>query len=357
MVKRGVVVSCVVLAVLGGAAWGVWSWMARARYEPGEVRHGGERGPRLDPPADDAPVPGTWLVEDGIRLAHRSVGDGGDRLLVLHGGPSVPFTAAPDGLARLGERRRVTFFDQRGCGESTRPFQRLSGGFEERFDLLERTLGLGAQVADVERVRRILDEERLVLIGHSFGGLLALLYAAEFPERVRALVLVAPADLIVMPSPSGDLFATIRARLPDDRREEFDAFLGEYLDYGTLGDRSDAELAALHARLGEWFAAASTGASVSVPRDGVGGFAPFAMYLSLGRSHDWSAAVRAIEAPTLLVHGDRDLVPVEASRHVASRLGDATVEVIEGAGHFPFSDRPDAFAAAVERFLDALPAE
>ncbi|MFG0317298.1 MAG: alpha/beta fold hydrolase, partial [Planctomycetota bacterium JB042] len=344
------------LLLLCGAAWGVWSWMGRARYEPGEVREAGAGGPRLEPPVDDAPVPGTWLVEAGVRLAHRSIGEG-DRLLVLHGGPSVPFVTAPEGFARLGERRRVTFFDQRGCGGSTRPFERLRGGMGERFERLERTLGLGAQIADVERVRRILGEERLVLVGHSFGGLLAVLYAAEFPEHVRALVLVAPADLVVMPSLSGDLFSTIRARLPDDRREEFDAFLGEYLDYGTLGERSDAELAALHARLGAWFAAASTGASASVPREGIGGFAPFAMYLSLGRSHDWSDAVRAIEAPTLLVHGDRDLVPVDASRHVASRLEDATVEVIEGAGHFPFSDRPEAFAEAVERFLDALPAE
>ena len=48
------------------------------------------------------------------------------------------------------------------------------------------------QVADIERVRRLLGQERLTVIGHSFGGFIATLYAVEFPERVDRLILVSP---------------------------------------------------------------------------------------------------------------------------------------------------------------------
>ncbi len=53
---------------------------------------------------------------------------------------------------------------------------------------LEQTLGISAQVADIERIRRILGEEKLIMVGHSFGGFLASLYAAEFPEHVARMV-------------------------------------------------------------------------------------------------------------------------------------------------------------------------
>lgn len=66
---------------------------------------------------------------------------------------------------------------------------------------LEQTLGLGAQIADIERIRRLLGDEKLILMGHAWGGFLALLYAAEFPDRIDALILVFPADVLVMPQP------------------------------------------------------------------------------------------------------------------------------------------------------------
>jgi proline iminopeptidase len=73
-------------------------------------------------------------------------------------------------------RWNVIHYDQRGCGRSTRPIDRFSS--PSFFD-------------HIERIRTILGGDKLVLIGHSFGGFLASPYAAEFPQHVKALVLVA----------------------------------------------------------------------------------------------------------------------------------------------------------------------
>src|SRR5439155_15020446 len=106
----------------------------------------------------------------------------------------------------------------------TKPFDRFSADFYSNMTALERTLGIGAQVADIERIRRILGEEKLILMGHSFGGFLAAMYAAEFPERVEALVLVAPAGVLVLRDEVEGFFEEIRKGLPRDKHAEYDLF-------------------------------------------------------------------------------------------------------------------------------------
>src|SRR5207249_1585729 len=95
---------------------------------------------------------------------------------------------------------------------------------------LERTLGIGAQVADIERIRHILGQKRLVLIGHSFGAFLASMYAAEFPEHVAGLVLVAPSGVLVLPG-EADFFEVIGERLPKDQRDDYKGFLQDYFGF------------------------------------------------------------------------------------------------------------------------------
>jgi len=120
---------------------------------------------------------------------------------------------------------------------------------------LDQTLGLGAQIADIERIRQILGDQKLILIGHSWGSFLASLYAAEFPEHVDALILVSPANTLVMPQPEADsdLFASVRAELPPDQQAEFDAFMEEYFDFSGLFEKSEDDLVALNQKFGEYY--------------------------------------------------------------------------------------------------------
>jgi pimeloyl-ACP methyl ester carboxylesterase len=109
----------------------------------------------------------------------------------LHG-DSCPSFSRP-ATAILARSYRVHAYDQRGCGRSTRPFTGpLEGSFYSKLRTVEARLGLAAQIADIERIRRILGRDRFIVVGHSFGALIAALYAAEFPDRVRALVLRSP---------------------------------------------------------------------------------------------------------------------------------------------------------------------
>jgi proline iminopeptidase len=353
----------VLLSMATLLAAGVWFWrvMGQPLYEPGMVRSGSDqlRGP-LEPP-EQLPDQERWLVERDIEINHWSAGSG-TPVLVLHGGPGYPLPATPAGFAPLLDRYRFHFYDQRGCGDSTRPFDRFERkNYYSNMVELERTLGIGAQIADIERIRRIERQERLILIGHSFGAFLSTMYAAEFPERVAALVLVAPSGVLVLPNEQGDFFEEIRSRLAAEQRPKYDAFLKSYLDFGTLFEKSEGDLAAMNRKVGDYFLAACGSGDVVAPRPlpRNGGWMVQAMYLSMGRQHDYRRALATITAPTLVIHGQRDIVPVAVSRTYAEGIFGARFVVLpaaqnQGVDHFPFADETVGFGQAVGEFLDSV---
>lgn len=343
----GIVLLILIVAI------GFWYLSTRPLYHPGMVRQeDGLSGP-LAPPAQP-PDAERWLVEPGIEISHFSAGQGRNAL-VIHGGPGQPFTEPMTGLVSLEGEYRFHYYDQRGCGGSTRPIDRFqSRNTYQNMRELDQALGIGAQLADIERIRRILGEEKLILIGHSWGGFLASLYAAEFPDRVDALVLVAPANVLVMPQPDAesDLFASVRANLPPQERADYDSFMQEYLDFGGLFERSEGELIGLTEEFGHYY----TLALGDDPTQGArpGGWMIWAQYLSMGRRHDYRPALQQVEAPALVIHGADDLQSEAASRLYADSLPTATFVVIDEATHVPFVERPEQFGRLVSEFLNSV---
>src|SRR6266699_3785415 len=121
------------------------------------------------------------VVVNNVRLWYRVAGRaaaGIPPVVFLHGGPgqgSYHFAALAGPY--LERSLRLVYFDQRGSGRSERPWT--------------RDYDMSTLVEDIEGLRRELGVDQLALIGHSFGGTLALEYAAKYPERVSALVFVA----------------------------------------------------------------------------------------------------------------------------------------------------------------------
>ena len=352
-VTKAILIAVAGVAVLAVIAGGyLWYSMGQPLYEPGMVRAARNLRAPLKPPAQPADEQ-FWQMEEDIRLCHFSAG-AGRNVLVIHGGPGYPYAKPWTGLESLTQSYRFHYYDQRGSGQSTRPIVTFtSQNYYENLTTLDRTLGLGAQIADIERIRQILGDDELILVGHSFGGFLAALYAAEFPEHVDALVLAAPADMLVMPPPSGGLFEQVRERLPEDMQAEYDAYLKRYLDFQSIFGKSEADLTALNEAFSRYYQAALPAAAF--PAGGrAGGWMVQAMYFSMGQRHDYRAALKAVTAPVLVVHGAGDLQPETASRMYAEVFPNARFEVIANATHFPFEEQPTAFETIVGEFLASL---
>lgn len=359
MRKRLVLFGVTAFLLLTGLVIGFLQWMGKPLYSPGSVRKQQQLGSSLEPPAQEAGAgaAGFLTVAPDIRLFHFAQGQG-PTVLVLHGGPGFPAHSPWPGLAPLSDRWRFVYFHQRGCGASTRPVHAFTGGsyFQNVLEL-DRRLGLAEQIADVERIRRILREEKLLLVGHSYGAFLASLYAAEFPERVKGLLLVAPSDWVVLPQKDGGMLKQVRHLLPRQRRTAYDDFLRRYFDYGSIFARTEHELAELNRELLPFLAEAAQKRGWTIPVDSLAagdnaGWMVHATYFSMGRSHNFAGALAKVRAPVLIVHGGQDIQSERASRRYQSYFPQARFEVIAGAGHFPFSGETSAaFSALAASFL------
>ncbi|UQX02205.1 alpha/beta hydrolase [Streptomyces sp. RerS4] len=261
------------------------------------------------------------LTIDGRALSYLDFGGPGRPLLALHGGLSEG--GAYTGLAAaLGDRWRVIAPDQRGHGDSDRaPHYRTEGYVADAVALLDH-LGLDAPV---------------VVLGFSLGGVNAYHLAAEHPDRVAALI---------------DVDAAVEFPLHDDGPAVPADF--RFLTEMRYTAATREELLQAAGPIGSQFVAQ---ALRPLP-DGDGWRLPFhpedAIASATGVQGDHWDAWLASTCPAVLVHGTRSAVLPQATADamVARRPGTSYIPV-EGDHYIPFT-APDAFHAAVGKFLADL---
>src|SRR5215472_85841 len=115
----------------------------------------------------------------GVELYCREVGQG-TPMIVLHGGPDFDSAYLLPELDRLSDKFHLIYYDQRGRGRSTDSVK-------------PEDVTLESEMSDLDEVRQHFHLEKVVLLGHSWGTVLALEYALRHPERVSRLVLMDPA--------------------------------------------------------------------------------------------------------------------------------------------------------------------
>jgi proline iminopeptidase len=268
----------------------------------------------------------TILATDGAELFYQIVGKG-EPCLVLHGGPGIDHTSLRPWLDPLGEHAQLVFLDQRGNGRST-----MRPGEIPDFKQL---------CADADALRTAVGAERVALLGHSFGGFVALEYALRYPERVRHLILVDSA-------PSFDYGEEIKENIA--RRELSEETLAAV---SAPPPSSDAEFGAMwRAVLPLYFHHYDASLAKQTFAETVYRAAAAAWGSALFASYNVVTRLGAINAPTLVVVGEDDLIcPPRQARRLQAGISGAQLVPIPGCGHFPFVERPDEFLAVVRRWL------
>jgi len=269
---------------------------------------------------------------NGVRLYTRRVGDG-PPVVVLHGGPGAHHDYLLPQYDRLAERRALLYYDQRGGGRS--PVSR------------DVVVGWREHVADLEALRDHWRLDRLTLLGYSWGGLLAVLYALEHPDRIARLALVSAAPVTAA------------------WREEFERRFAARMAQPWIA-RSRAELTALglaksdperYRRIAFALSVAGYFRDPSHARE----MTPFrvtertrrAVWESLG-DYDLRPRIRQTfpdsTAPrSLLLHGIDDPMPIEAARETAKLLSTGVIEL--ATGHAPHVEATEDFVLGLNGFL------
>ncbi|MET9375285.1 alpha/beta hydrolase [Streptomyces sp. NPDC002992] len=272
----------------------------------------------------------TFPASDGTRLAYRTEGVG-DPVVCLPGGPADSRYLGD--LGGLSAHRRLILPDSRGTGRSAIPADTSS----YRCDRL---------VDDVEALREHLGLPRMDLLGHSGGANLAVRYVARYPERVGRLALITPGTAAVGVTITGEMRRE-SARLRGDEPWFPAAFAAlEAITEGTGGDWE----AIAPFFWGRWDAAARQHHAASRPAnaEAAAGFGADGAFDPPATR----AALAAFRAPVLLLAGEFDLnSPPASTAEFAGLFPDASLVVQSGAGHYPWIDDPDRFAATMATFL------
>ena len=289
----------------------------------------------------DVPSEEGFVDADGVRLYWHSYGEG-PPLLVLNGGPGVSSTHFATLARTLAEEtgpRRVILFDQRGTGRS------------ELDDGSARTISLEAMVADIEALRKALGYARWPVMGHSWGGMYAMLYATRHPGQVEALVLSASGGATM--EWSRTVGANIRHRLGPERRASYEYWIDPA---NAAADPDRANRARIEAMAPAYVfdpanipfvveALTRPGANFPAVRTLV--------YQDLRRTgYDLRDALAELETPALILSGRQDFLGQRVPLSLEAAIPNASLLWLEQCAHYPWLDAPAPYFSAIDGFLE-----
>lgn len=276
-------------------------------------------------------TPETHYVQNGdVNIAYQTLGSGDIDIVFVMGWVSHleyfwKHHLFASFLNRLASFSRLILFDKRGTGLSDRvPLSELPT-LEQRME-------------DVHAVMDAVDSEKAVLIGVSEGGPMCSLFAATYPERTTALVMI----------------GTYAKRIKDEDypwgvssedREEFFEMMKR--DWGKpVGIEERAPTLAADEEFRDWWATylrmgASPGAAVALTK--------------MNAEIDVRNVLPTIRVPTLVIHRAGDIcLKVEEGRFVASKIPGSKFVELDGTDHLPFVGEQEEILEEIEEFLTGM---
>ncbi len=262
------------------------------------------------------------IAAHGVTLHYLDWGGDGPPLLFLHGGSAHAHWWDPV-IVRLGRSYRCVALDLRGHGASTRP---LDGDYR-----------LEAHAADVAAAIDALALAGCGLIGHSFGGWIALLHAATPTARIGALAIID--SRLQIGQRSARLLEALR-KLPHPRYATREEAITRFRLMPAATCAAPALLAHVAAE------------AVRAAPDGTWTLAFDRRALAGASARDFAPALRAVRCPVLAVRGTCSTVVDAAALQAYHDAAPATaLAEIDGAYHHVMLDRPEALAAVLHDFL------
>jgi proline iminopeptidase len=308
----------------------------------------------LAPAIVAAQTSGYVTMSDSGRLFYKVAGRAGpgvDTVIAIHGGPGMDLESIYGDFApELGKKHVVIFYDQRGGGKSELP--------------TDTTRLLAAhQVQDLDELRRHFKLERVTLVAHSYGPLLAASYAIAHPEAVKKMVFFGP-----VPPRRGDFWNRFgksvnalidtaqRRRMSEGQRRQNDPAAS---DADIRKGCRDLWAIGMIPRLAEPERTMSLVKSDLCATDpaGIRYGSRIGNRVIMNSYGNWDLRPQLanLHVPLLVVHGAQESIPMDLVQEWVTSMpkGMATLLKVPSAAHFTYAERPEFVWPAVEKFLSA----
>jgi proline iminopeptidase len=270
---------------------------------------------------------------DDTTIFSESLGQG-QAMMVLHGGLGFDHTYFRPFLDPLAEQGRLVYVDHRGHGRSGRP--------------PIETLTHERLAADVEELRAKLGLGKVILIGHSYGGFIALEYALRYQDQLAGLVLLCTAPVLDY---ADVITANAKRRGTPEQLAAVDQIFANEV-------RTDAELRAVWAAILPLYFV-KFDPKLAAELDRVGSYSGAALhraFADLVPAYNVLPRLGEIRVPTLVLSGRHDwITPVrEGGERLQKGIPRSELVVFEHSGHYPFIEEQPAFLSAVRSWMARL---
>ncbi|HJQ75759.1 MAG TPA: alpha/beta fold hydrolase [Acidimicrobiia bacterium] len=292
-------------------------------------------------PSPPGPFQGLLPV-GGAGLFYRHIGRG-HPILVLHGGPDFDHNYLLPEMDRLAASFHLIYHDQRGRGRS-------APGVEPE------DVTIDSDVSDLDELRRHFGLDSMAILGHSWGGILAMEYAVRHPGRVSHLILMnsAPASFddrllfrehLLGLRPPGDVERMQQlSESPEFKSGSIEVETEYYLTHFRVALPRPELVEQVVGRLRSHFSEETVLIARAIEHR---------LYEQtwLRPGYDLPRELSRHPVPTLVIHGDQDFVPVELVSHIAEALPGSHFVVIPDCGHFAFLEHPDLVFEHIAAFI------
>jgi proline iminopeptidase len=278
-----------------------------------------------------------FIQTKGAELYCKKMGSGSP-VIVIHGGVGflIHDYFLPQ-MAALAKDHLVVFYDQRGMGRS-------------KSEINPEQINVKTYVEDIEAIRNSLGFKKVSLLGHSWGGFLAMHYAFTHPEAVDKLILVG--SMSATSDEMGLFFAEVTKRL-EPYHEELEKMESspQYLagDPQTIDTQQKIVFQTYMYdpkninQVNLW----------KSQQANLNGFKIWEIFKEevFMQPYDLSDRLAKLQCPTLIVQGVADPMPMVTAEHLKALIPSSQLMKIEKCGHFPFVEQPEEFFKKLDEFL------
>ncbi|MFV8282757.1 alpha/beta fold hydrolase [Christiangramia marina] len=273
----------------------------------------------------------TIEYKDG-KLHYRTYG-AGEPVLIINGGPGIGSDGFGELAQLLSENNRTITYDQRGTGNS----KILSNN--------DADYTIDLMVEDIEVLRKHLGYENWIVLGHSFGGMLAYAYAAKYPERVRAMI----------QSHSGGMdlrlrdYPNLHDRLSRSQRDELNQLVMKINFGDTLRETryQRAKLMAI-AYLNDSTRTSEVAERLMNTDRAINSQVWANMNLI---NFDVSEEMKKFNKPVLILNGVDEIVHKDIAIYADSVLPESRLILMDDCGHYGWFEKPEIYLKEVKEFL------
>lgn len=265
----------------------------------------------------------------------------GQPIIIVHGGPGLSQDYLLPYMAQLANQNLVIFYDQRACGQSTG-------------EITPETMQIATFVEDLDAVRQAFGYQQVSLLGHSWGGMLAMSYAIAHPTSVDKLILMNAGG-----ASSEDFSLFIKEIMK--RMEPYQAELKSIQESKSFAQGDPETVASYYRTLySRYFYDPQKVNLLNLcmsPKAGLNSVKVFGTFREnvFMKPFNLHPGLRTLHIPALIIHGDSDPIPTIVAQNIHKSIADSKFILIKNCGHFPYIEQPAVLFKSVQEFLETNP--